>query len=1175
MYYNRFYTNSNAIFIPIFEGDFMDKDLIKPAFNWDSKKEGSTRAIRVILIATCIVLTFFIFFSWLYTESRFDRKEPLQLNTAGTTLDNWYTIDNGQRNALALPNQFALDSDEITIYRDCSPEEINRGILMVYNMRQQFSVSIDGDKIYELEPAHNNRFTSVNGYNLVKLQPTEKKQQVAITYSMCRNNICSIDSILFCTPSEALVHMIFLDLFNFIMLMLLLILTIVSATFGIYFYIKKLSNPRVHCLFVLLLSICVWILTNMWTSTLLPLSYQTVFHIDYTAFMIIPLPVAIFAYYSTQNYRSKSLLIMTLIALLNVFVQQGLYLLGVYTFYDMLLVTHTLLFATAICAMIAMVRDYRIKKTSRGVLLILTFVLPLVIFIFAMIMFWLLDGMAYNVLFLIGMYGFITLFIWDVIYSILNNIYATKQAQTKLEVFQHLSVKDGLTELNNRRSFDEHLDIIDIGHLDDAILFFLDVNKLKATNDTYGHAAGDELIIGAAKCIEKALGEFGACYRLGGDEFAVIVENPTLEDEEYFQILEDTITEFNIGRPIPLSIAKGCDHLYNRDHIRRNVSLWKSNADKEMYADKMRTKILLDKSESTGIQSENIDQLSGILTLEGFQKNALHIIYHEAEENYALWYFDVKKFKFVNDFFGYELGDRLITYMGRLFLESLHEGETCGRISGNTIVALTKVSKEHTLEEYFNFIQSAIGDFFIEAKVNYKVEIAAGVYLLNEEDKKSPDINQMLDWANVAQKSVKNLSGNRFAIFGEEMWQRQWRDLYINQTLDEAIENGEISVWLQPQYDFLTGRMSGAEALARWTHSSLGWISPGEFIPALEKTGQISKLDYYIWEQACQLMHRWRLSNTMEPISISVNISRLDVMEGNILAKLNSLISKYDLPASSLRLEITESVYMDRPEMLVDVVNELHSNGYTVEMDDFGSGYSSLNMLKDVSVDVLKMDIRFLQGSERKEIGSKIIGAIVQMARELDIPVLTEGVENVEQAKYLSSIGCHLMQGYCFSKPLPVDQFEDLLREEKKKVILSEIESEENLLSGNNIRAFSEVENISHEAKVKPVYQAIYYLGTGEKIVKFDKAFTYLTGYSVEDLEERALTQDDLIPEEDLQSYWKAVRDQAKVANEIILSHRIKCKDGHCITVQCSGLPIIDEYSGESRTRIRIQSTLD
>lgn len=394
--------------------------------------------------------------------------------------------------------------------------------------------------------------------------------------------------------------------------------------------------------------------------------------------------------------------------------------------------------------------------------------------------------------------------------------------------------------------------------------------------------------------------------------------------------------------------------------------------------------------DDNNFQFQDIDQLTGTLNINGFRKRAEYLIRNNPNEKYVMWFCDIKKFKFVNDLFGYEVGDRLIRYWAGLVVKLIGDNEACGRFSGDTLVTLTKFKGEDDIRKNFDIVCNKVCNYLIRPGTSYNVEIAAGIYELKPEDMSNPNINQMFDWANVAQKSVKNLSGNQLGIFGEEMWRKQWRELVISQSIDSALENGEISVWLQPQYNFVTDRIIGAEALCRWTHSSLGWISPGEFIPILERTGQIAQLDYYIWEQACKLMRKWLDQGSFIPVSVSVNISRIDLLDDRIYSRLTNLLKKYDIPASMLRLEITESAYMSKPEVLIGVVDKLHELGFTVEMDDFGSGFSSLNMLKEVQVDVLKMDLRFLQNEKNGngDKGGKIINAVIRMAHELTIPVV-------------------------------------------------------------------------------------------------------------------------------------------------------------------------------------------
>lgn len=566
--------------------------------------------------------------------------------------------------------------------------------------------------------------------------------------------------------------------------------------------------------------------------------------------------------------------------------------------------------------------------------------------------------------------------------------------------------------------------------------------------------------------------------------------------------------------------------------------------------------------DDNNFQFQDIDQLTGTLNINGFRKRAEYLIKNNPNEKYVIWFCDIKKFKFVNDLFGYEVGDRLIRYWSGLIVKLIGDDEVCGRLSGDTLVILTKFKGEDDIRKNFDIVCNKVCNYLIRPGTSYNIEIAAGIYELKSEDMNNPDINQMLDWANVAQKSVKNFSGNQLGIFGEEMWRKQWRELVISQSIDSALENGEISVWLQPQYNFVTDKIIGAEALCRWTHSSLGRISPGEFIPILERTGQISQLDYYIWEQACKLMRKWLDQGNFIPVSVSVNISRIDLLDDRIYSRLTNLLKKYDIPASMLRLEITESAYMSKPEVLIGVVDKLHELGFTVEMDDFGSGFSSLNMLKEVQVDVLKMDLRFLQNEDDGEgdKGGKIINAVIRMAHELIIPVVAEGVETKQQALFLSNVGCALMQGYYFSKPLPVEEFEELVKyiHDKKDNEIHNIDS----IIGNDMNESS--------VQIVPLKYSHYLLTPDFKLAKCDANFTEITGYTWEDVIENQLTQYDLILEEERAVYCKIIDDTLKTSQEVYLKHRIKRKDGTVVFVNCLGHPAINGYTGEHCFAVRI-----
>ena len=425
-----------------------------------------------------------------------------------------------------------------------------------------------------------------------------------------------------------------------------------------------------------------------------------------------------------------------------------------------------------------------------------------------------------------------------------------------------------------------------------------------------------------------------------------------------------------------------------------------------------------------------IDELTGCLNFEGFKLKALKILRSDSGKKYAITFADIKHFKFINDEFGYEAGDRLIRRWAEIISNDMKEGEVCARVSADNMVALNVYENAEELTERIQVKSDQIKNFFNGVSYQYEIEIAVGIYLINENDIKQRNISRMLDCANIAQKSIKSKNGSRVAFYNDSLWDSQVREQEICRYLRDSMEQRKIRVWFQPQYDYNNGKIIGAEALSRWEHPTLGEISPGEYIPILEKNSLIFEFDRYIWEESCRYIRRWMdLYGKRIPASFSVNVSRLDMGDLVFYSELEKLIEKYHIPRKMLHLEITEGAYMGRPEKLIEVVKHLQIMGYIVEMDDFGSGFSSLNMLKDVPVDILKIDMRFLDDAHNSFRGGMILNSVIRMAGWLDIPVIAEGVETKEQADFLKNMGCNLMQGYFFSRPLSAEKFEMILKE--------------------------------------------------------------------------------------------------------------------------------------------------
>lgn len=411
------------------------------------------------------------------------------------------------------------------------------------------------------------------------------------------------------------------------------------------------------------------------------------------------------------------------------------------------------------------------------------------------------------------------------------------------------------------------------------------------------------------------------------------------------------------------------------------------------------------------------DDLTGVLKVKALLERVGNCLLTAKPQEYCLVYLDVYKFKLINEMFGYAKGDELLCAMAEELLNMAdYYGGLCGRVSGDEFVLFLPY-KEEIVKEFYTKKYREKRIIPIEFYLHY------GIYVI--QDTTIP-VDRMIDCAQVAQKTVKGNYDNCVAFYDDKIKQQIMKEQEIITSMKQALEQEEFVVYLQPQYDYRKGAICGAEALVRWNNPTKGLILPGEFLPIFETNGFIIKLDEYMWEQVCKLQRRW-LDEGRKIFPISVNVSRTDLLKGSVAEKLMSLLKEYKLTTDMIRVEITESAYMDNPQQLITEIHKLRECGLVVEMDDFGSGYSSLNMLKDLPIQVLKTDLRFLSATENKDRKDYILDSIISMAHKMGMSVVAEGVETKEQADYLLCLNCDHMQGHYFSKPVPVVDYEKLI----------------------------------------------------------------------------------------------------------------------------------------------------
>ena len=410
------------------------------------------------------------------------------------------------------------------------------------------------------------------------------------------------------------------------------------------------------------------------------------------------------------------------------------------------------------------------------------------------------------------------------------------------------------------------------------------------------------------------------------------------------------------------------------------------------------------------------DSLTGLLNRDQFYEDVHDMVNRHHDTTFYLICSNIKDFKFINEIFGMEKGNQVLIKQAKLMASNTSERTICARLM-NDRFALCMPREEFDENRVADSIRELQHEF---SGNSFHLHTYMGVYEIRDRDEA---VRIMVDKANIAADTIKNDFDCCVAYYDGHLLEISIEQRRLLGEFEPALQKDEFAMYLQPQVN-CDGVAKGAEALVRWVHPSRGILTPYAFIDILENAGLIYKLDLYIWEKAAQKLAEWK-EKGYGSYHISVNISTKDFYIIDIYETFTGLISKYDIPASKLHLEITETTLMTDFEKNMNIIHKLQDAGFRVEIDDFGSGYSSLNMLKDISADVLKIDMGFLRESENEVKGQDILESIITLASKIGMDVITEGVETKKQLDMLTMMGCHEFQGYYFSKPVPVSEFEE------------------------------------------------------------------------------------------------------------------------------------------------------
>ncbi|WP_447513662.1 bifunctional diguanylate cyclase/phosphodiesterase [Clostridioides difficile] len=414
------------------------------------------------------------------------------------------------------------------------------------------------------------------------------------------------------------------------------------------------------------------------------------------------------------------------------------------------------------------------------------------------------------------------------------------------------------------------------------------------------------------------------------------------------------------------------------------------------------------------------DKVTYIGNQNKFYRECSKYLLDKPSLNYIIVYFDINNFKMINDTFGYEFGDNLLITIAKALKEELTEGEVYARLSSDyfAIFCDYKNGRNKIIRKLDN-IRSNIES---NLSIVFEISLCVGIYFVEEGE---VDIQKAVNKANMARSVAKGKNIN-YAIYNEDVRNKLSEESMILDDIKIALVKNQFEVYYQPEFSLVTGEMIGSEALIRWNHPEHGFISPAVFIPIAEKSKLILKIGRFVFERVCNDLYEWKKQGK-KIVPVSVNLSRVELYQPDIVKFINKTIKMYNLSSDFIEIEITETVAINELNILKNVLNELRTYGFSISMDDFGTGYSSISCLRDMPIDILKLDKSFLGGIEHDERSRNIAKSIVSLAKSLDLVVIIEGVESKEQAELMKQFGCDLVQGFYFARPMPAKNFLDLL----------------------------------------------------------------------------------------------------------------------------------------------------
>lgn len=615
-------------------------------------------------------------------------------------------------------------------------------------------------------------------------------------------------------------------------------------------------------------------------------------------------------------------------------------------------------------------------------------------------------NIIFDFILLFGFAAFLRLYI-------LSSDHATK--------YEHQAYTDAMTQVKNRSAFDLVIETLGPELCPNLTLIMTDLNTLKQVNDTMGHLAGDKMICSLVHYLEQSFGSIGSIYRFGGDEFVIVIENSPIktvqESRAHFdQLIHEHGSRGGLNISVAIGIASRQEPLNNGLPTAELLRL----ADLAMYQHKATQKHILNSSQPARYQSaDQIDAVTGILTFSAFKTRVYEALAHNTVNYPYLVNFDLNFFDGYNTLFGWEAGNRVLQKLTILAFNLCGKNGFCGHGDADTFWVFADHQDLDTLirkitDETRHF-QDQLGDFLLFPSF--------GIYSIN--NCISP-VSDMCSHAINAKRKIKGRLDTLYSVYTAEDQQIQIDSLNMTASLRHALEKGDFLPFFQPKFSHDGTQIIGAEALARWRQEDGSFNTPNEFRELYEKSGLILSLDWHILKKTCAFL-RSQLDAGRKCVPISVNFSRLHVYEEKCAVKICRMVDDYALPHDLIEIELTETALVQRIEPLAALISSIRANGFSVALDNFGRGFSSLGLLKSIVVDTVKIDSSLTAPSGSGERDHAVVSHLVSLCHKLGIRTVAEGIETETQRCLMGKYDFDMLQGTHLSHVVPAEEFERLL----------------------------------------------------------------------------------------------------------------------------------------------------